>query len=319
MRALILGGTRFMGRYVATALVAAGIDVTVANRGTRNPISEVANVICDRSVPGSLEQFKGSTFDYIIDFSAYSSSWVEDAGKFFANKIEKYIFISTGAVYTTSQFFPIAEDFPKGPPHPFAPYAKEKIRSESLLVEFSELGFFQTTSLRLPFVLGPENYEDRESFVFSRLMSGQPILLENGGKAVHSFIYAGDVADAIVAVTSASKGVDKEAFNIAMPLASTSRGFVDLAAGICNKTPNVISFDSANFGTSVESFNLRDVAFPFPENTAFLSSAKTESSLGFLPQKSLRDCLDLYFTWWTAQGDFAPKEYELENRVLASL
>ena len=319
MRALILGGTRFMGRYVATALVAAGIDVTVANRGTRNPISEVANVICDRSVPGSLEQFKGSTFDYIIDFSAYSSSWVEDAGKFFANKIEKYIFISTGAVYTTSQFFPIAEDFPKGPPHPFAPYAKEKIRSESLLVEFSELGFFQTTSLRLPFVLGPENYEDRESFVFSRLMSGQPILLENGGKAVHSFIYAGDVADAIVAVTSASKGVDKEAFNIAMPRASTSRGFVDLAAGICNKTPNVISFDSANFGTSVESFNLRDVAFPFPENTAFLSSAKTESSLGFLPQKSLRDCLDLYFTWWTAQGDFAPKEYELENRVLASL
>ena len=319
MRALIFGGTRFMGRYVASALVATGLEVTVANRGTRAAIPGVTNVICDRSIPGSLEQFEDATFDYVIDFSAYSSEWIEEAGKFFANKISKYIFISTGAVYTASHNFPIAEDFPKGPPHPFAPYAKEKIRSEGLLSDFSKSGFFETTSLRLPFVLGPENYEDRESFVFSRLLAGRPILLESGGKAVHSFIYAGDIADSIVAVIKASKGVDGEAFNIAMPIGTTSTGFVEIAASICERTPKIIPFDPADFNISLENFNLRNVSFPFPENTAILSSRKIENTLGFIPSKSLSDCLEIYFKWWTVQGDLEPKGYELENEILATL
>jgi nucleoside-diphosphate-sugar epimerase len=319
MKALIFGGTRFMGRYVTSALLADGLEVTVANRGTRGAIPGVENIICDRSAPDSLEQFKHSNFDFIIDFSAYSSAWIEEAGNFFANKISKYIFISTGAVYTSSHTFPISEDFPKGPPHPFAAYAKEKNRSEGLLIDFSKSGFFQTISLRLPFVLGPGNYEDRESFVFSRLLAGKPILLERGGKAVHSFIYASDVADSIVAVIKASSRVDREAFNIAMPLGTTSRGFVEKAAKICSRTPEIVVFDPDDFNISLADFNLRNVSFPFPENTSILNSSKIESALGFVPSKSLTDSLESYFTWWTAQGDLEPKQYDLESEILAKL
>ena len=135
MNVPIFGGTRFMGRYVLRALLDVGIDVTIANRGTREENKGAHNVICDRSQPGALEQFKDSKFDAVIDFSAYASDWVEQAGNFFAGKISRYIFISTGAVYTSSQVFPITEDFPKGPPHPFAPYAAEKILS---LIHISE-------------------------------------------------------------------------------------------------------------------------------------------------------------------------------------
>ena len=177
MKVLIFGGTRFMGRYVLRALRDVGVEVTIANRGTREENKGAHNVICDRSQPGALDQFKDSEFDAVIDFSAYASDWVEEAGKFFAGKVSRYVFISTGAVYTSSQVFPITEDFPKGPPHPFAPYAAEKIRSEKLLRDFNSQGAFDTTALRLPFVLGPDNYEDRESFVFSRLLSNEPIFL----------------------------------------------------------------------------------------------------------------------------------------------
>ena len=127
MNVLLFGGTRFMGRYVLKALLEEGADVTIANRGTREENIGATNVICDRSQPGALEQFANSKFDVVIDFSAYASAWVEEAGNFFANKIEKYIFISTGAVYSSSNIFPITEDFPKGPPHPFADYARERI------------------------------------------------------------------------------------------------------------------------------------------------------------------------------------------------
>ena len=319
MNVLIFGGTRFMGRYVLRALLDVGIDVTIANRGTRAENKGAHNVICDRSQPGALEQFKDSKFDAVIDFSAYASDWVEQAGNFFAGKISRYIFISTGAVYTSSQVFPITEDFPKGPPHPFAPYAAEKIRSESLLREFSSKGAFDTTALRLPFVMGPDNYEDRESFVFSRLLSKQPIFLANGGKSIHSFIYAGDVASAIVRILSLSRSKGSEEFNLAIPQATTSRGFVDLASEVCGIEPIVVSYQPEEFQIDTINFDLKNVAFPFPENNAFLSSEKILTRLGFAPAYGLQSMLSEYYEWWMKGPNKAPKEYPLESRIKEAL
>jgi nucleoside-diphosphate-sugar epimerase len=319
MKVLLFGGTRFMGRYVLRALLDVGVEVTIANRGTREENKGAQNIICDRSQPGALEQFKDSHFDAVIDFSAYASEWVEEAGKFFAGKISRYVFISTGAVYTSSQHFPITEDFPKGPPHPFAPYAAEKIRSETLLRDFNAEGAFDTTALRLPFVLGPDNYEDRESFVFSRLLSNEPILLANGGKSVHSFIYAGDVANAIVRILSLSRIGGSEEFNLAIPQATTSRGFVDLASEVCGFKPNVISYQPEEFQIDTLNFDLKNVAFPFPENNAFLSSEKILSKLGFAPSFDLNDMLSEYCEWWIKGVNKSPKEYPLESRIKAEL
>jgi nucleoside-diphosphate-sugar epimerase len=319
MNVLIFGGTRFMGRYVLRALLDVGIDVTIANRGTREENKGAHNVICDRSQPRALEQFKDSKFDAVIDFSAYASDWVEQAGNFFAGKISRYIFISTGAVYTSSQVFPITEDFPKGPPHPFAPYAAEKIRSESLLREFSSKGAFDTTALRLPFVMGPDNYEDRESFVFSRLLSKQPIFLANGGKSIHSFIYAGDVASAIVRILSLSRTNGSEEFNLAVPQATTSRGFVDLASEVCGIQPIVVSYQPEEFQIDTINFDLKNVAFPFPENNAYLSSEKILHRLGFAPAYDLKSMLSEYYEWWMKGSNKAPKEYPLESRIKEAL
>ena len=41
MKALIFGGTRFMGRYVSREFLDAGYEVTIANRGTNQPIDGV--------------------------------------------------------------------------------------------------------------------------------------------------------------------------------------------------------------------------------------------------------------------------------------
>jgi len=319
MNVLIFGGTRFMGRYVLRALKDVGVEVTIANRGTREENKGSHNVICDRSQPGALEQFKDSKFDAVIDFSAYASDWVEEAGNFFAGKISRYIFISTGAVYTSSQSFPITEDFPKGPPHPFAPYAAEKIRSESLLREFNAKGVFDTTALRLPFVMGPDNYEDRESFAFSRLLAKQPIFLANGGKSIHSFIYAGDVASAIVRILSLKRSNGSEEFNLAVPQATTSRGFVDLAAEVCGIEPIVVSYQPEDFQIDTLNFDLKNVAFPFPENNAFLSSEKILSQLGFAPAYDLKDMLAEYYQWWMKGSNKEPKEYPLESRIKKAL
>lgn len=319
MRVLVLGGTRFMGRYVCTALLEAGMEVTVANRGSRETVGNVTSAMCDRSVSGALEQFANQMFDVVIDFSAYSSAWVEEASRIFAGRIEKYLFISTTAVYTSSETFPVTESFPKGPPHPFAAYAAEKLRSEEILSNSNKAGAFQTTTLRLPFVLGPNNYEDRESFVFSRLRANRPILLENQGKALHSFVFAGDVALGILAVIEADESVAGEAFNLCMRQTTSSLGFVQYAAEIFGKSPNIVYYNPGNFEQSVFDFDLKNVSFPFPQMNSYFGGEKIANAIGFAPRTSLKEALDLYYKWWVREGELQPREYPLESRILASL
>src|SRR5947209_16686335 len=67
MRLLILGGTVFLGRAIATAAVAAGHDVTCAARGTSGAVPAGARLVpVDRSVPGALAAVEGA-FDAVID------------------------------------------------------------------------------------------------------------------------------------------------------------------------------------------------------------------------------------------------------------
>jgi nucleoside-diphosphate-sugar epimerase len=165
--------------------------------------------------------------------------------------------------------------------------------------------------------MGPDNYEDRESFVFSRLLSKQPIFLANGGKSIHSFIYAGDVASAIVRILSLSRSKGSEEFNLAIPQATTSRGFVDLASEVCGIEPIVVSYQPEEFQIDTINFDLKNVAFPFPENNAFLSSEKILTLLGFAPAYDLKSMLSMYYEWWMKSPNKAPKEYPLESRIKA--
>lgn len=165
--------------------------------------------------------------------------------------------------------------------------------------------------------MGPDNYEDRESFAFSRLLAKQPIFLANGGKSVHSFIYAGDVASAIVRILSLNRTKGSEEFNLAVPQATTSRGFVDLASEVCGIEPIVISYQPEEFQIDTINFDLKNVAFPFPENNAYLSSEKILNQLGFAPAYDLKSMLSEYYEWWMKGSNKAPKEYPLESRIKA--
>lgn len=319
MNVLLFGGTRFMGRYAAQAVLEAGWQLTVVNRGSRPAVDGVESIVCDRAVPGAIEVLRGRRFDVVIDFSAYPSAWVAEAGALLAGQVGRYLFISSCAVYTESQIFPVTEEFPLGPPHPHQAYAAEKIRSEQLLQEFSRQRAFQTVACRLPFVLGPDNYEDRESFVFSRLHAGAPILLTNGGNALYSFIYAGDVARALLALVRADDRVDGQAFNITLPQATTARGFVEACASVVGRAAHLVPVPLGELGFDPAEFDLRNLTFPFPHFHFYAASDKLRQTTGFTPQHGLSDMLRIYHDWWLARGDLAPRAYPREQAVLQRL
>ena len=319
MEILIFGGTRFMGRHLSQVLLAAGYDVTMANRGTRSPVSGVRHITCDRNDPSALDALIDVPFDHIVDFSAYDSRWVEQAGAAFKNKIKRYIFISSGAVYKRSEHFPVQEHFPLGAEGAHREYSEQKIRSEGLLVDFSRNHFFETVSCRLPYVLGSENYEDRESFVLSRLLADRPIVVPEHGNAMHSFVYAGDVATAIHKLMIAGAHVDGQAFNIAYPETTTSMGFILTCAQVCGKTPRLYPLNLEASGLASEKFDLKDLLFPFPQINGQLDTTKLAKYVGFTPSYALFDMIKEFYNWWIKRGGATPREYERENQALKLL
>ena len=67
MRILILGGTIFVGRALVEEALKRGHEVTLFNRGKRNPglFPQVENIIGDRTE--DLSPLAGRTWDAIID------------------------------------------------------------------------------------------------------------------------------------------------------------------------------------------------------------------------------------------------------------
>lgn len=319
MKALIFGGTRFMGRYVSRTFLEAGYDVTIANRGTNEPIAGVKAVSLDRSVAGAINALANQKFDVVLDFSAYPSAWVKEAGEVLKGNIKKYIFISSGAVYKKSNRYPMQEHFDIAPHELFFTYSDEKIKGEKFLLEFSKSGYFETVSCRLPYVMGIDNYEDREAFVLSRILNDRPVILPNNGQAVQSFIYAGDVAAGLLALTRAGSLVNGHAFNIAMPEGVTNLGFVNICAEIVGKKANIHYINPNHPDLQRESFNLKDMLFPFPDYTGYLDSRKIQNYTGFVPRYSLKDAIEEFYRDMVKKGNTAPKSYDLENLALASL
>lgn len=99
MRLLILGGTQFVGRHMTEAALARNHEVTLFNRGQRNPelFPDVEKLHGDRG--GDLEILKGRTWDAVLDVSGYLPRTVRNSATLLADAAEHYTFISTISVY----------------------------------------------------------------------------------------------------------------------------------------------------------------------------------------------------------------------------
>ena len=72
MRLLILGGSQFLGRAIATHACAIGHDVTCAARGLSGPMAPgVRFVHVDRDVSNGLEPLARQEFDAVVDVSRH--------------------------------------------------------------------------------------------------------------------------------------------------------------------------------------------------------------------------------------------------------
>jgi nucleoside-diphosphate-sugar epimerase len=250
MQVLVIGGSRFIGLAVVQRLLADGHRITLLNRGqTPDPFgTRVSRVIGDRSDAETLRRAVGRRdFDVVLDVIAFREEDTQTAIETLHGRIGHFIHISTASVYLVRDrlFCPFREEDFGGRLAPRTEasssswlYAYHKRRCELALQRAWEQDQFPYTSLRLPMVVGPEDYTERAQAYLERLADGGPIILPDGGLNSWGFLWVTDVAETIAANLMNANTVGR-AYNLAQREVVSLKQFVETVAAAMGKSPTL--------------------------------------------------------------------------------
>lgn len=111
--------------------------------------------------------------------------------------IERFVYVSTCAVYGEARYLPINEEHPI---MPLSPYGISKFTAEHYCKIFHKIHGLKTVGLRLFNVYGPRQTEGPYSGVItqfiSRLRQGKSPIIYGDGEQTRDFVYAKDVVEA---------------------------------------------------------------------------------------------------------------------------
>ena len=184
MKILVLGGTRFFGIRMVQDLLKMGHEVTIGTRGlSKDPFGEqVKRIALDRSNGESLRQaLQGKNFDLVIDKIAYCSNDIKRLLDFI--DCQKYIYMSTTAVYAPKKINLVEEDF-----DPLAmdlvwcerkdfPYGQVKMQAEAAITQ--KYPGQKYIAVRYPVVLGKDDYTKRLLFYAEHVARSVPMYIDN--------------------------------------------------------------------------------------------------------------------------------------------
>ncbi len=197
MRLLVLGGTKFLGIGVVEAALAAGDEVTIANRGRTNAelFPGVERIRVD--LAGDLALLAGREWDAAVDLDPTQlPRHTRRRAEALADAVGRYVFVSTISVYADASR-PVDEGSPVlEPPDPepdaFDPelYGGLKVGSErAVLAVFGE----RATIARAGLIVGPHDPTDRFTYWPRRLAEGGDVLAPGSPDAPVQVVDARDL------------------------------------------------------------------------------------------------------------------------------
>ncbi|MEY9865751.1 NAD-dependent epimerase/dehydratase family protein [Peribacillus sp. RS7] len=208
MNILILGGTRFIGRYLVKAAIEKGHDVTLFNRGSNPDVfGEIEQLRGDRD--GDLEMLKERHWDAVIDTSGFIPRTVEKSCRLL-NQVKHYTYISSCSVYKDPSKPGIdengavhilndakVEEITRGTAGPIYGEYYGPLKSLSEKAAEKELPG-KVLSIRAGQIVGPYDYTDRLPYWLKRIAEGGEVLSPGRPGRPIQFIDARDLAQWII-------------------------------------------------------------------------------------------------------------------------
>lgn len=163
MRLLLLGGTAFLGRAIASTARDRGIDVTCVARGSAPAVPGVRLVLADRDREDALDEVADSAWDAVIDLTrqpGHARRAVRDL------EAAHWVFVSSGNVYASFDRLEQDETAPLLPPlvgdvmEDMSQYGAAKVACENALRE----GTDSVTIIRSGLIGGAEDWSGRSGY-----------------------------------------------------------------------------------------------------------------------------------------------------------
>ncbi|GLZ78834.1 hypothetical protein Afil01_36410 [Actinorhabdospora filicis] len=206
MRILLIGGTRFVGRHLTEALIAAGHEVTLVHRGrtgTELFDGRAKHVLADRDDTAALTAaLAEGEWDATIDVCAYFPRHVTTLAAALGGRGGRYVLVSTLSVYTLDEpgFGEDASLIEIDGPVPETiteeTYGALKVLCERAAGELFGEG---TLILRPTYIVGPWDPYRRLDYWTHRVARGGEILAPGGPDTPVQVVDARDIADFTVA------------------------------------------------------------------------------------------------------------------------
>lgn len=274
MDLLILGGTKFVGRYLVDAALKRDHRVTLFHRGRTGVdlFPEVERIHGDRD--GGLGILRGRRWDAVIDTCGYVPRLVRDAASLAADVAAHYTFISTISVYASFTKEGQDESGPLGQLQADTEEVNEetygplKVRCEQ---EVAQAMPGQNLIVRPGLIVGPHDPTDRFTYWPWRFNRGGEVLAPGRPDRPVQWIDVRDLAEWTLSMTEMKRtGI----FNAAIPPGTTMADLLRACAGEAQKDTAITWVEDA--------FLLKQGVQPWTELPLWIPTVNEHASLSHL-------------------------------------
>lgn len=306
-RALVTGGSGFIGSHLVDALLAKGVEVVVvdlvepsAERKNARAAYIVADVR-DEAVRDAFLRFhpdivfhlaahvddRSSVLDPVMnaEHNILGTLNVLEASRL--SGARRFVFASTGIAFGNVATIPADENVVA---KPLTPYAVSKLTGERYANVYQNLYGMTFAALRFANVYGPRQDQSKEcgavAIFTDRLLRGEAVFMNDDGLTTRDYVHVDDVVRALV---SAAEVKTSGVFNIGTGIETTTKRLHELV--------------SASVGTTGEITSRPDVKDIVKRCALKCDKARVE--LGWSPQTSLEEGIAQTVAWYRERSPIA--------------
>ena len=288
-KAVIFGGTGWVGHKVALAFANADYDVTVVSRGKKEIFADrlegIRRVIGDKTNEENVRDILSEGYDVIVD-SVPKLEAMTLFHRYAGKNLSRYIHCSSTGGYAPLPFVPCNET---------APYVGfdggkgwvQKAQVDNYAMELFGKDGFPVTVIRPCYITGGgdlsplDNLGGRREDFIPDILAGKELDLPGDGQALLQPIHVDDLARSFVLAAAAPCAVAQK-YNICLSHAIPAKRYIELNAEAigCKAKINYMSVEDilAKYGKAVDEIGLRFFATHMCFNID-----KARRDLGYVP------------------------------------
>ncbi len=321
---LITGGAGFLGINMARYLLERGhrvtsLDIEPFDYPERAQITEITGDIRDRAKVDAAMQ----GIDIVIHTAAalplYSKEDIFSTDidgtrnlidSAFKNEVERFIHISSTAVYGIPDHHPLREEDKLDG---VGPYGIAKIKAEEICFEYREKGMCAPV-IRPKSFIGPERLGVFALF-YDWAKDGKGFPMLGSGNNRYQLLDVEDLCDAIYLCATLDKDVVNDTFNIGAKDFTTMKEDYQAVLDYAGKGKKIIGLPAAPAIMTLrilEALNLSPLykwVYETASKDSFVSIEKAERVLGYAPKYSNKDALIRNYQW------YIDNLYKFENQT----